>query len=473
MCLVRVGFFALQPTAAITVVPDDAFYYLTLAQNFVLTGRWTFDQTASTSGFHLLHAYGLALVDLVIGPAGRDWVVMFALVGVGASVCLGVATALVIRAGQQINGQRAGLWALIAMVAPVALSLSTMVMESHLVVLAAAAVVKVAAGSTRPAAGRLVAIGVLGFAASLTRSDFLLLPVMLWASALVLARGDQARLRRTGAILSGAVIGFAATSAHTYWISGSPFQTSARSKLRWSILAGFTEQTVTQLVIAAVVLVLGAVAVVLVGRRVGLRAEPIGVGCLGTWFVFSVAFALMNPPVQAWYAASQLIPFAFVLTSVGALPGPRLQLVLGAILFSLVMVVTIGSFRTPLWAWQASMLRASEQVRDDPAIGHVGSWNGGILGFTSGKVVTNLDGLVDDRAAAAIERDDLLGYLRERDIEYLVDHREAALSPDPGMGFTGAELARCYDVVGELGDPNESSSGAGPVTLFRLRPECR
>src|SRR5512147_1206963 len=42
--------------------PDDGYYYLALARNFVRFGQWTFDGGNSlTSGFHLLQGYMLAL----------------------------------------------------------------------------------------------------------------------------------------------------------------------------------------------------------------------------------------------------------------------------------------------------------------------------------------------------------------------------------------------------------------------------
>src|SRR5882672_11990704 len=57
------------PLGQMTVfVPDDAFYYLVLAKHFAQLGRWTFDGTTNTTGFHLLHPYGLALVYKLLAP---------------------------------------------------------------------------------------------------------------------------------------------------------------------------------------------------------------------------------------------------------------------------------------------------------------------------------------------------------------------------------------------------------------------
>src|SRR5580693_5044467 len=58
---------SLQATRHIlTIVPDDAFYYLDLARHFAQSGTWTFDGGLSrTTGFQPLHAYVCALVYLI------------------------------------------------------------------------------------------------------------------------------------------------------------------------------------------------------------------------------------------------------------------------------------------------------------------------------------------------------------------------------------------------------------------------
>src|SRR5688500_6385445 len=80
--LLRVAWLALQGDARlITMVPDDAFYYIVLAQNFAETGRWTFDGVAPATGFHLLWGYLLAGVQALFGAPG--WRSLF-LVGAAA-----------------------------------------------------------------------------------------------------------------------------------------------------------------------------------------------------------------------------------------------------------------------------------------------------------------------------------------------------------------------------------------------------
>lgn len=51
----------------------------------------------------------------------------------------------------------------------------------------------------------------------------------------------------------------------------------------------------------------------------------------------------------------------------------------------------------------------------------VGAWNAGILGYYSGRTVVNLDGVVNDDALEALRDQQLMAYVRTRDIDLIVD----------------------------------------------------
>jgi len=51
----------------------------------------------------------------------------------------------------------------------------------------------------------------------------------------------------------------------------------------------------------------------------------------------------------------------------------------------------------------------------------IGAWNAGILGYYSGRTVVNLDGVVNDDALEALRGQRLLAYVRDRDIDLIVD----------------------------------------------------
>lgn len=472
VCLVRVAYLVARPDVAITVVPDDAFYYLQLAHNRVQLGAWTFDGAAQTSGFHLLHAYLLALLDLVLGDAGRNWLLMLGVVGTFASFALGLAAALLVRAGRQVNGDHAGWWAVVVLASAPVVITSTMLMESHLVILGAAAVLAVVADPGRPTGWRAAGILVVGMLAALTRSDFVILPGILWLTCLATWRADQDRARRATLVLVGSLAGFGLTVLHTFLISGTLLQTSVLTKLRWSSTVGLTWGEILAIWNVMLLVVVGAFVLVVVRRPDSLRLfrEPIGLACLFSLLAYGVVYGLAKRGFQVWYGASMVVPLAFFFTMVGGVVRPRWSRAVAAVLVVASVLSSLLSLGTQQWPWQLGMLHAAERLREDLSIDHVGAWNAGILAIVSGKTVTNLDGLVDDRAAEANAEGRLFDYVRERGIEDIVDHADALEAP--GDEQPDPRLQRCVRQVAVLSDPGDPRSGSGPVTLFRLVPGC-
>lgn len=111
--LIRVFYFYISDDKQlISVIPDDAFYYLVLAQNRVEYGFWTFDGTAPASGFHLLYAYSLSAIYALFGKL--DWRTLYLTVGIMASSVIAIACYLMLRVIQEVIGKDGLPWGLAA-----------------------------------------------------------------------------------------------------------------------------------------------------------------------------------------------------------------------------------------------------------------------------------------------------------------------------------------------------------------------
>ena len=470
--LVRVAYLTAHPETAIGAVPDDAFYYLKLAQNRAFLGIWSFDGVSPTSGFHLLHAYVLVVVDLILGPAPNYWISMLAVVGTLSSICLGFASVLTVLAAQRVHGSDSRWWAAPVVLSPPFLMMSTMMMESHLVVLAGAATLFAVSGKSRLTTGGQTGMVSLGLLSSLSRSDFVLFPVLLWLSCALYGRVDPARYHRASLLLAGGLAGLVVTSAHSWALSGTLLQSSVRTKLGWAQQAAGGLWT-TSLVLHVAVFVLVATYAVITGmqgRSTKLLSEPLTLGCFLAIFGYGALYSLTGRGLQAWYAASLMVPLTFVLCAVGASYCKRRHHIMAAIAAVGCLGLTLTQLDQQLWPWQVGMLHAAQRLQTNPDIGHIGSWNAGILGVISGKRVTNLDGLVDDGAATANERGQLLDYLRRRQIDHVVDHADAARLTESGT--PDDRLIGCLQPVAVLSNTGDPMSGSGPVTLLRLLPSC-
>lgn len=473
--LARTAYLASEPTRAITETPDDAFYYLRLANNFVRLGHWTFDGESATSGFHLLHGYLLALANLVLGDRGLEWITMLVVVSVFASLCFGLVTVLLVRVAQHRLSVAAGWWVPAVMLSPIALGVSTMMMESHLVVLAGAAVVyATAVGGWTVRWGRVGLVG-LGVIAATTRIDFALLPVVAWLAHQLHARTDPEGARRALLVAIGAVAGFVVTVGHTFVVSGTPLPTSVTTKLTWSAarpIAFFQLLQAFDLALLALVLV-AAISALRQGREFWLTSEPVTLGSVLAMLGYAAFYATATAGAGLWYVASLVVPIAVILASVGKQVADRW----GARAAAAVAVVAslgcltpgVAGLQTMTWPWHVSLLHAAQSLRDDSSIEHLGAWNAGILSVISGKTVTNLDGLVDDRAARAASGQAKFDYLRERGIDDLAD---AAHHVNDGVTNADTPIARCYLPVRMLSAADDPPSSNGPVWLFTYQPGC-
>lgn len=79
-------------------IPDDAFYYVVLAQHFSVHAHWSFDGSAPSTGFHLLWAYMLVVLYWFVPKITFHGLFIFgALVGAVALSTAAFLTAIVVR----------------------------------------------------------------------------------------------------------------------------------------------------------------------------------------------------------------------------------------------------------------------------------------------------------------------------------------------------------------------------------------
>ncbi len=150
----------------------------------------------------------------------------------------------------------------------------------------------------------------------------------------------------------------------------------------------------------------------------------------------------------------------------------RVAAALGAAL----AVVMLGGFakvgaelwRTGLHGWQKTYLEAAAALRQmaaaEPGLTAAG-FNSGILSAFSGLPVINLDGVVNPDASRAAREKKLLGYLRRRGVDVVVDHLEiiafyeAFAEPEWRNAFVGAQRFA-------------TPPSAGDVAILRVRPSA-
>jgi hypothetical protein len=420
-------------------VPDDGYYYLSLARNFWRCGYWTFDGGRTvTSGFHPLWAYGLAGVYGLLKP-GPDAFVRLAL---GAGMLAAWAGAATLLLGRRRPWTA---WLAVALVwasAHAALQ-GVSAMEWPLAVLAAAWYWRSAeSGGRGPAAcAGLFAAGFLG---SLARSDFGWMPAA-WLLALLAAR---ARGRSTQAWaplawgVAGAVAGIAVMLALNALYTGMPLQASALVKQLWAARGGRQWFAAPKVLLSAFPGGVGHLGKAMAGaglaalglllwqrRQLLLRwshgQRPLSPGGLGLWaagltLAGYLALYASSADVQPWYSAGFMAPLAALLD--GALSPlrrrPSLLLAAAGLLLAANLTPLLKAGGGQPYASQRGMLALGQALK--PAPGQVwAAWDCGIIGYYCDCGLVNLDGLANNDLYPLVKRNHAALYPRQRGITHV------------------------------------------------------
>jgi heme/copper-type cytochrome/quinol oxidase subunit 2 len=450
-------------TFQVQFTPDDAYYYLGLARNYVLTDLWTFDSGISTtSGFHPLLAYLLSFLYRATQPSTSDFVwyglVLSSLTTLSISI-----SAWYLGLFQNRYPHYMLFIALLFSSTNYALN-SVSIMEWPLVVLFSSLYVVCFSRSYKhDNTGRIILL-LLGVAGSLSRSDFGLLPFSIFIASIVsfifLGRNLQkCTIFNSFFGLLGALFGVVMVLTHNYVFSGNFLQSSALMKAHWSQISGPSYWGSAYLlfevlgwsappyILVTIILLFGAALFLLVksgmkpndkrlGRTITNEALIELVLAVGAT-VCIVGYMLVysrNGGIQRWYTANLVVPI-FIVLVIGykhlsaVLKHRHLQLITAFLTIAVLAImlrnmISLHFVRTndlPPWPHQEAMLVAGKYLQHNPLNGRVGSWNAGIIGYYQGGNVVNLDGLVNDNIYDYAVSNRLPSYVLKEDIAYIVD----------------------------------------------------
>ena len=484
--VIVVGYLlTVSPETLVAFVPDDTFYYLTVARHRVLHGIWSFDGLAPATGFHPLHGQVLALA--VAMGLGEEGLVRFAVGGM-AVLALGVASLVGASAYRRGDVMALLLLALFVTSRNVLINLGSGMEWAWVIAISVALVAVVRSAEGRGVRWVVLAFA-LGWAGNWARFDFGLWPAALTGAAVFawLRNREEAQAAMgiaAAASLIGAVLGVLSNFLKNYMISGQILPGSAVVKSHWMTFVGPSSEPILDKIVALfgsvdIVTELGVLALVVLSIRAGarrLRREGSGGLDAVIWLGSAAAvlgyliFYSFNPAaLQHWYTAHLIVPLFLLLTLPFRGPISRDGRFFAAVLVALLclqLLTMLNFLSNPQWPHQRYMLKAG-RVLAERGIDDAASWNAGIIGYYQGGGVTNLDGLVNDDVLSAILEGTLPEYIDRRGIGHIVDFArmiEEARYPRRGGYENEAFLSR-LEVV-ERFDP--VSDGWSGLTLYRV-----
>lgn len=469
---------AAPDTIQVQYTPDDGYYYLALARNFVRFGAWTFDGGVSlTSGFHLIQAYLLAALFRFVQPSTEGFVRL----GVGMSAL--VTLIGVLTAWKMCLRKNEPLFLIVFTILVTAKSFlfnSVSITEWPFVIFIAGFYCAYFSDE-RAGGGNVLIPFALGMLGSAARTDFGLLPLSILIAALYVTRRiEKSSLTREAfAGLIGAALGVGGVFIHNFVTTGAFIQSSALMKSYWSQFAarkfysaaslglqilgvdlGFADFE-RAIFLLFVLTVSGPALLILLAKISGQTALPTAFFkpdpnrsirervlvlasalCLGGYTFLYASSGV----VQNWYTGNLTLP-VLILVLAGALYLERRILreyQFATIWLSVFALIAAGvqiSSLYPLgrgaspWSHQQSMLEAGKYLAQNPIGGLVGSWNSGIPGYYQGGTgVINIDGLVNNDIYPYAVGNNLPAYLRLKNIRYILDYENMFHPPFPKRG---------------------------------------
>lgn len=437
-------------------LPDDTFYYLNIAKHFSKQGIWTFDggQTITT-GFHLLWAYWLAFVAHLVGD--NPVLLMQTVAGLSFTLALGIIAVVAIT-----FIKRAAFLPLLVLA--VFLSASSFLANSisgmewslafAISVLYYYQLIYCPDNNLKL---KLLGIFFLGIMGSLSRSEFGVLTLAYFSSAvlMVLLARQPRYLLPSGVGLVGATVGLLFMFLHNFYFSNEWLQGSSQIKFFWSEAFGHSPvpillqisriifhvpvlkldiQTGLGLVdyandlLIIVGIILGIGSVLFVGRNkyliiATLRTQPKSAFLFISAFLsvgyYLVVYSFNIFASQIWYTAFLTVPvFILVISGLTLLVRYILpQIVIAGL--TVVLMINLGLFQWSVPFYQGQELGKSigltvKQIKS----ARIGISDAGIVSFYQGGTIINTDGLINNDIKAYLQAGRLECYLLDKQIEY-------------------------------------------------------
>lgn len=488
---------ALQPEAwqVRHLLPDDAYYYFQIARNAAAGHGASLDGINVTNGYHpLWMAFLVSLHSALPAAAAVPAALVVSALAGGATLLL--LSSLLKRLGVSAGGRTAALallafnpWLLTMWVN----GLETSIAAATLVATWLACVAWTQSDRRGWWAWPLILAG-LGGLATLGRTDHLILvaPPLLaawwvarrsWRSLLAMAVAGLAvlapwliwNLLVIGSFEQTSGSAFAHTTHQLLYLTNDP--ASPVTWLKGAAIGLYGEAKTLWVALAAPGVYIGAFGLALAAFLRAQRehraaaAVPVAVAAAVGILTLLLIHGAVRWSFRPWYAVPPVLALAAAVAYLGHLGGIELRNVprwarasavaLAVAAFGLAVPSALGQYQL-----QGTMQGAAAWMSAElPSDARVGVFNAGIPAYFSGRQVVNLDGLVNNGAAAALEQRQLWAYVRASGLTHLADF---GVNFDYRQSWAWGEPSwrDQVELVHELPAPG----GRGSYRIYRVLP---
>ncbi len=442
----------------IRVVPDDAFYYMVLAKNYLTTHLWSFDNINPSSGFHLMYGYFLSGIYNIFGVMSfNDLFIFMGSINITMYV---VSFYLISSLLVSKTNQFSVVGVLAVYMSPTSILNTTYLMESVFPIFFGSLVLFLIFHAKNHSIQNFFFIFIFSFLGELSRTDFgatVLILFLILSISSSYKRGSFHLFIPACVALIGAALGLTVVFAHNMYMFGHFIQTSALVKSYWSTVHGYNMLPILWLIKNAYFLpfIIGFCLVslgILTDKKVFWKVTallPIFVSSAVIILFYILFYGKNSGAIQPWYIGNIHVYFAIIV---------GIFFSMAFYLYDLLKILTllcIGYFSfkgyesigNQPWKHQSAMMIAGKEIKN--INGKIGSWNSGIISWYSRKDIINLDGLVNDNIFSYLRKQNLLSFIIDSNIKYIVDFKNMItadiLKKRGGYACSGLESSLILD----------------------------
>lgn len=489
-------FYNLTESQLIGIVPDDAFYYLKMAQNKAFLGIWSFDGINTSTGFHLLYGYLLYFIFSVFGNI--DWKIIFLIIGFLASIFISVSSYLVASTARNLFNKNASLLAISLFFSSLIVFQNTLMMESWLVIFFASSTLFLINQTNNLNKINIVILISCGLLGSLSRTDYGILPGIFFIVYICFYKFNynNIKIKKIFYILCGAILGVGISFISNALISGNFFQSSAQIKFHWSSIIGHNINPILNIIfvlfksfnyiIFSIIIIFSLF--IMMWKYYSEPTKKIELSIISNdalisttscFFVivsYIIFYRLNSQAIQIWYVSNLIVPISILITGVGVYIYKSNIYIIG-LFFLLVFVNDLKeNFAAIQWPHQSGMLHAARrlELESTNASAIYAAWNAGIYGYFSNKLVINIDGLTNDEVLPYIKNNQLSYYLKLNNINKIIDYEIMINNQDLQLrgGYLDSKFIKCLEIYSDVNGDYEIF-GNSRIKIFNVNNNCQ
>jgi len=459
----------------IRFVPDDAFYYMVLAKNFVNNQVWSFDTVHYSSGFHLLYGYLLVFIYMIFGllPFQKLFIIM----GI-VNILMYILSFYLL---SKLLIKRTNIYSLLGLLvvylSPVGIQNTSFLMESMFPILFGSIIIFLIFTYeilTKKSFSYIFVFSMLG---ELSRSDFggSILFLFLGLSLASSFKKKKISFNYPSLVaLFGASFGLFIILSHNYYMFGHFIQSSALVKEYWSMVQGYNIQPILNLVVLNFnlsVISFWILFTIFICNYKKLFSNNLTLlfTSISIIVFYIILYGKNSGALQPWYISNTHIYSALILGFLFSLLSNKIMKFLGVIFIVFIFFTSFTSRNNQLWKHQSAMLIAGKNLKNNIKLKNIGTWNAGIISWYSGKNIINLDGLVNDDIYKYIKNQNLLSFIIKSKIKYILDFKAMLTNSTLQLrgGYYCPNLQSNLELIKKLEYPEQWSNS--DINLFKLK----